>query len=118
MNQWLNQSHPMTLKAAVILGYLSAVFGLLSGNSFTLLLYIGIGVGAFLTANNKRIGYYILAGCASLVVIFLLALSLPAFFSFDVVSWLWVLNLLVFPVALVAAALHVQSREYQQIWFE
>jgi len=108
----------MTLKAAVILGYLSALFGLLSGNSLTLLLYLGIGAGAFVTANNKRWGYYLLAICASLVVLLLLGLTVPALFSFDIITWLRVLNLLVFPVALAVAVLHVQSREYQKLWFD
>ena len=107
----------MTLQAAVILGYLSALFGLLSAGS-ALLLYIGVGVGAFVTANNKRWGYYLLAVCASLVVLLLLLFTIPAFTSFQVVTWLRAINLLVFPMALAVAALHVQSREYQKIWFE
>ena len=45
MNQWLNRSHPMTLQAGVILGYISAVFGLLRPQFF-FILYLGIGAGA------------------------------------------------------------------------
>ena len=118
MNQWLNQSHPLTLKAAVILGYLSAVFGLLRPSSITLLLYLGIGAGAFVTANNKRWGYYLLAVCASLIVLLLVVGLLFAAPGLRVIGWLQRLTGLVFPSALAVAILHIQSREYQKIWFE
>ena len=119
MNQWLNHSHPMTLRAAVILGYLSALFGLLSsGGGLALLLYLGIGAGAFVTANNKRWGYYTLAICASLIVVFLAVRLATVAMGLSIIGWLEVLNILVFPVALAAAVLHIQSREYQKIWFD
>jgi hypothetical protein len=126
MTRWFNPSHPQTLQAAVFLGYLSAVFGVLfSGASLLLFLFIGLGVGAFGSANNKRWGYYLLAGCALIVALFWMALlllsSVGPFFSDvrgDLVGTLQVLNGSVFPIALAVAAIHPHSREYQKVWFE
>lgn len=117
MNRWFNPSHPQTLQAAVILGYISAVFGLLRGASLFLLIFIGLGAGAFGAANNKRWGYFLLAGCAFLVALLglaLLALSIGG----SLVTTLILLNASVFPTALAVAALHPHSREYQKVWFE
>jgi len=117
MNQWFNGSHPQTLQAGVILGYISAVFGLLAGPLFPL--FIGLGAGAFVTANNKRWGYYLLAICASAVALFqILALVNVTATAFGVVRFLSTLNRIIFPVALAVAVLHRDSREYQRAWFE
>ena len=135
MNQWLNRSHPQTLQAGVILGYFSAVFGLLQlGNlnfppELAFLLYLGLGVGAFATANNKRWGYGLLAVCAALAALLRLWIVYRAFFPSnpilqalpfldDVELILRAMVGSVFPVALAAAVLHVHSREYQKVWFE
>lgn len=121
MNQWLNRSHPQTLQAGVILGYISAVFGLLGvgGRPVLLIVYLGLFGGAFATANNKRWGYILLAVCACLAALFAL---LPFVFSaigLDALEVILVrLNQTVFPTALAVAVLHVHSREYQKIWFE
>ena len=117
MNQWLNRSHPMTLQAGVILGYISAVFGLLQPQFF-FILYIGIGAGAFVTANNKRWGYYLLAICSSLIALLLTAVLVANVLDFSLIRVLLSLNRMVFPTALVAAVVHSQSREYQKIWFD
>ncbi len=118
MNQWINGSHPQTLQAGVILGYISAVFGLLGAGAL-FPLFLGLGAGAFVTANNKRWGYYLLAACASLVALFWIYLMLIIILgSFSLVPFLIALNRLVFPVALAAAVLHSNSREYQKIFFE
>ena len=118
MNQWINRSHPQTLQAGVILGYISAVFGMLGVGTLVFLpVFLGLGVGAFVTANNRRWGYFVLAICACLAAglrLLVLALSLTA----GIVPALFALNQTVFPTALAAAVLHVQSREYQKIWFE
>lgn len=118
MTRWFNPSHPQTLQAAVILGYLSAVFGLLGGPNLRFLaLFIGLGVGAFGSANNKRWGYFLLAICAVLIAlywVYLLVTNLDA----GIVLILLVLNRMVFPVALAVAAIHPHSREYQKVWFE
>lgn len=117
MNQWLNRSHPMTLQAGVILGYISAVFGLLQPQFF-FILYIGIGAGAFVTANNKRWGYYLLAICSTLIAVLLTAVLVANILSFSIIGVLQSLNRMVFPTALAAAVIHTQSREYQKIWFD
>lgn len=118
MNRWFNPSHPQTLQAAVILGYFSAVFGLLgAGASFFLLLFIGVGAGAFGSANNQRWGYYLLAICSGLVALLWLSVLFLSFGN-GVISILRALNGAVFPTALAIAALHPHSREYQKVWFE
>jgi len=132
MYQWLNPSHPQTLRAAVILGYLSAVFGALGSRGgkwgyLVLLLSLGLGAGAFGSANNKKVGYYALAGCATALVLidvwlFMRGMAGASLFRASLLQqlklYLQFLNRLVFPVALSAAALHSQSRQYQQVWFE
>ena len=121
MNQWLNRSHPQTLQAGVILGYISAVFGMLGRGGFIILLvvYIGLGAGAFGTANNKRWGYLLLAVCACLAALFeILPLANSLITVAPIESILFGMNRSVFPVALAAAVLHAQSREYQKAWFE
>lgn len=119
MNQWLNTSHPQTLVAAVILGYFSAVFGVLqSGASIFLLLFLGVGAGAFGSANNKRWGYYLLAGCAFLIALFWTVLVIDSLGARSATTTLQLLNGAVFPVALAVAVLHRHSREYQKVWFE
>jgi bacteriorhodopsin len=118
MNRWFNPSHPQTLQAAVILGYFSAVFGLLgAGASIFLLLFIGVGAGAFGSANNQRWGYYLLAVCALLVALLWFAVLVISLGS-GVTQTLRALNSTVFPTALAVAALHPHSREYQKVWFE
>lgn len=122
MNQWLNRSQPITLQAAVILGYLTAVFGLL-GTSFPLggygalvLTSIALGVGAFATANNKRWGYALLALASAFTVLQHLIWFQRSLW--DPVFMIYQFNRSIFALALLAAAIHVQSREYQKIWFE
>lgn len=118
MNQWINRSHPQTLQAGVILGYISAVFGMLGVASLAFLpIFLGLGFGAFATANNKRWGYFLLAICACLAA-GLRLLGLAFGLTSGIVSTLFALNQTVFPVALAAAVLHIQSREYQKVWFE
>lgn len=120
MNQWLNRSHPPTLQAAVILGYLSAVLGLLFFPALYLLpLYLGVGVGAFATANNRRWGYILLAVCAVLIaLLFLVDLVDVVLAGTRLETTLLYLNRTVFPTALAVAVVHAQSREYQKIWFD
>lgn len=121
MNQWLNRSHPQTLQAGVILGYISAVFGLLGvGNFFPLLVvYLGLFAGAFATANNKRWGYFLLAVCACLAAVLeILPLVDNLIGGAPLENILARLNRTVFPTALAVAVVHIQSREYQKVWFE
>lgn len=117
MNQWFNGSHPQTLQAGVILGYISGVFGLL-GSGPLFIIFIGLLVGAFVTANNKRWGYYLLAVCATVAALFRIVVLVLVGTSFSLVPVLMALNAVVFPAALAAAVLHGNSRQYQKIWFE
>ncbi len=121
MNQWLNRSHPQTLQAGVILGYISAVFGLIDppGRFVYLFIYLGLGAGAFVTANNKRWGYVLLAVCAILAAYLRIFPLVEGLFRTDPIRFtLMRLNGTVFPVALAVAVLHIHSREYQKAWFE
>ncbi|MGH1489321.1 MAG: hypothetical protein ACRBK7_08015 [Acidimicrobiales bacterium] len=121
MNQWLNRSHPQTLQAGVILGYISAVFGMLgvASRPELLLIYIGLFGGAFATANNKRWGYILLAICACLAAVLEILPLVGAVLRLDALERILIfLNRTVFPTALAVAVVHVQSREYQKIWFE
>ncbi|MGB5755370.1 MAG: hypothetical protein WBM50_00525 [Acidimicrobiales bacterium] len=121
MNQWLNRSHPQTLQAGVILGYISAVFGLLfvGGRLGLLVIYIGLFAGAFATANNKRWGYFLLAVCACLAAALeILPLVDSLISGAPLERILALLNRTVFPTALAVAVIHIQSREYQKVWFE
>lgn len=119
MNRWLNPSHPQTLQAAVILGYISAVFGLINFGGYLpiLALFVGLGAGAFGAANNKRWGYILLTICAVLAALIDVALFVSSFGT-RLVNTLSLLNALVLPIALVVAAVHPHSREYQKVWFE
>lgn len=118
MYRWLNPSHPQTLQAAVILGYISAVFSLFFGSPLLLLLAIGKGIGAFGTANNKRWGYYLLAVAAGLTFLLYLLLVLDGVQAASITFTLQRINAAVFPGALFAAVVHAHSRQYQKIWFE
>lgn len=127
MNQWLNRSHPPTLQAAVFLGYLTAVFELLIGGrgipkvpvAITILALLGLAVGAFVTANNRRWGYVLLSACAILIALaFIIELVDAVLKGYRLDNILLLLNRTVFPTALAAAVIHTQSREYQKIWFE
>ena len=118
MYRWLNPSHPQTLQAAVILGYISAVFSLLSGSSLLLLLAIGKGAGAFGTANTKRWGYWLLAVSSGIALLLYVLLLLNVAQTGRLTLILAQINSSVFPAALFAAAVHAHSRQYQKIWFE
>ena len=129
MNQFTNPSHPRTLAAAVIFGYIQGVFSLLrvGGDLIGLLVLLaGIGLlgGAFLTANNRKVGHTLLSVCAGLGAllsgwVFLLALTSNQGSAF---AWL---NLMlrvciegVFPITLFVAAIHPQSRNWVKAFFE
>lgn len=115
------------MQAAVFLGYISGVFALLFGTRISglpgafaglgLLAAIGLFGGAFGTANNKRIGWVVLAASATL---YGLVAVLGIVFSIGdgPIATMFALNASVFPLALVAAALHPHTRAYMKSWFE
>jgi hypothetical protein len=118
MYRWLNPSHPQTLQAGVFLGYLSAFFSLLFPSGIGLLIGIALGVGAFATANNKRWGFFLLLGAATLNALLYLLWFISAVQVGEIILTLRTINMMVFPVALLAAVVHAHSRQYQRIWFE
>ena len=75
-------------------------------------LVIGLGIGGFGIANEKRWGYSIAVAAAVLQVLVLVGVA-----GVDVLSFPLIINLL-FDGALVALLLHSQSREYHRIWFK
>jgi hypothetical protein len=111
--RWFDGSQPQTLQGAVMLCYLTAVFGviglLLGANPILELVPLGVGVAGFGVANEKKWGYILGVVLAGLdVLVDMLWLFLGAF---------GVVISLVFAAVLLALFLHPQSREYQHIWF-
>jgi hypothetical protein len=111
--RWFDGSQPQTLQGAVMLCYLTAVFGLiglvLGAYPLAELVPLGLGAAGFGVANEKRWGYVlgiVLAGLDLLVD--LLVLFLGAY---------GIVISLVFAGVLLALFLHPHSREYQKIWF-
>jgi hypothetical protein len=115
--KWVNQFQPQTLVIATIICYIDAVFGLLFGVITSsvivgLIIIVGLGLGGFGIANEKRWGY------ALAVIAAVLQLgSLIVIFGADVFRGTIIINLL-FDGALVALLLHPMSRDYQRIWFK
>jgi hypothetical protein len=112
-HRWFDGSQPQTLQGAVMLCYLTAVFGLIGllvgGYPGAEIVPIGLGVAGYGVANEKRWGYRLGIGLAGLNVIVELGLVYLAGFAF-------ILSLL-FAVVLLGLFLHTQSREYERIWF-
>jgi len=117
LQRWFNQSQPQTLWLAQILLYTTAAFELISGISsggFALLQLLLIGgqvYAAYGIANGRKLAYRI-----GIVFAFLPIALQIALFAFTRAFGLNIFSLL-FEVALIAALLHPQSREYQRIWF-
>ncbi len=125
--RFTNTGHPQTLQAAVVLLYISAVFAILGsaggGSPAVLQLIVGIvgGVGAYLLANNRRIGLYLglvgAMGPTALVLIYNLGLVLDiALYRF--LFWYPYIIGLIFDIAIVVALLHPMSRNYMKVWFD
>ena len=111
--RWFDSSQPQTLQGAVMLCYLTAVFGLiglvLGAYPLAELVPLALGAAGLGVANEKRWGYRLgvaLAGLNVLVDLYVLYLG-----AFGVVLTL------LFAVVLLALFLHSQSREYERIWF-
>jgi hypothetical protein len=111
-NRFLNQHQPQTLYSAVILGYIEALFDLLSLYGPLILIGIGLAAGGYGIANEKKWGYTLAVGAAVLQVLFILAIYGGTAFT----NVFALLNFL-FDAALVALLLHPMSRDYQRIWF-
>ena len=116
--RWTNPTQPQTLQIAVYLLYINAVLSALVGaivSPLGLVLVIGQAAGGFGIANEKRWGYWLGVGIATLgLVPFVLAVvndGVGTALSID-----FLISLLM-PGALFALLLHPQSRDYQRIWF-
>ena len=113
--RWTNASQPQTLQMAVLLLYISAAFDVLFGgfaNPLVLLLAAGNVAAGYGIANERKWGYLLGVGVASLAVLpyvfWLVAGGLSATLIISAM----------FPVAMLALLLHPQSRDYQRIWFQ
>jgi len=116
--RWTNPSQPQTLQVAVFLLYINAVFSVLQPFSVFLTLSALAGaVGAYGIANSRRWGYQ-LAVASSAIEVALLAVLPLLNIGPELLFNLRFLLLIIFPVALFAALLHRESREYQRIWFD
>ena len=118
--RWTNPSQPQTLRIAVILLYISAVFGVLRGSIFFLfpiglLLVVGSAAAGFGIAHDRRWAYVLGVTISVLgllpFAIFLVDEGLGAILDLDI------LLVLLFPVARFALLVHPTSRNYQRIWF-
>jgi hypothetical protein len=113
--RFFNSHQPQTLQTGVILCYAQAVFAVIFGVGpilFALLVGIGLAVGGYGIANEKKWGYGIAVGAAVAEVLLLLSVfGAGTFTQFaPLVSFM-------FDAALVALLLHPMSRDYQRIWF-
>ncbi|HEY7946419.1 MAG TPA: hypothetical protein VID75_02020 [Acidimicrobiales bacterium] len=111
--RWFDGSQPQTLQGAVMLCYLTAVFGLIGlvVGIFPLegLVMLALGAAGVGVANEKRWGYRLGVALAGLNVFLDLALF--------VTGSIGIIFTLLFAVVLLALFLHSQSREYERIWF-
>ena len=115
--RFLNQHQPQTLFVATLFCYVDAVFGFLGGVITTsallaLATIIGLALGGFGIANEKKWGYGVAILAAVLQVGGLIAVA-----GTQVLGFPLILNL-VFDGALVVLLLHPESRDYQRIWFK
>jgi hypothetical protein len=113
--RWFNQGHPQTLQTAVILLYLNGILGLLPGfGSYGgIPVSVGLAVGGFGVANDKKWGYGLAIVAAVLDVLYV-------FYYWGFPDALTNFNPLLSVMiggALVALLLHPMSRSYQRIWF-
>src|SRR5262249_49156858 len=115
--RFFNPHQPQTLQFAVILCYIDAaaglIFGVVSRSVFVaILIILGLALGGFGTANEKKWGYGLAVVAAIVQVLALLAIfGASTFTSFSpLLSFM-------FDAALVALLLHPMSRDYQRIWF-
>jgi hypothetical protein len=111
--RWFDGSQPQTLQGAVMLCYLTAVFGLialvLGSYPAAEIVPLALGVAGFGVANEKRWGYRLGVVLATLDVAIAVWVLYLGGFSF--------LLTLLFAVVLLGLFLHSQSRQYERIWF-
>jgi len=144
MRRWVNPSQPDLLQIAVFLGYIRAVFALITtldaqfvvfplstlevgdnGPSNILLKIVLTGLlggEALLLANGRRIGWRLLLAGAALPLLGRLLVMFGISFSDIDVDPTSPLDYdvigLIFEIALVALLLHPRSRQYEKVWLE
>ncbi|MDA8266658.1 MAG: hypothetical protein M0T79_15215 [Actinomycetota bacterium] len=130
VQRWYNAGQPQTLQLAQILLYSNAAIALLSlifSGGFTpagtaggavsavtglwVVVLLGQIAGALGIANSRKLGYKV--GLVMALLPVALQLFVLAAYGGVPVS---IFNLL-FEIALIAALVHPQSRDYQRIWF-
>lgn len=126
---------PQTLQIATWLLYLNGVFALIGflgsedwigvarstkgllGTLVGLVVIAGYGLGGFLMANDRRLGYRLaLVGAFSPFVLRIWILWEFDFGLFDMITGNNLIGFL-FDVALCALLLHRQSRDHQRLWY-
>jgi hypothetical protein len=110
--RFLNTTQPQTLMIATLFCYIDAFFGLIAGDLILLVIALGLGLGGFGIANEKKWGYLVGTASAILQLVLLIAVAQGDLVTFPVILTL------VFDVALVMLLLHPESRDYQRIWFK
>ena len=111
--RFLNTSQPQTLVNATLLCYFEAVFRLIGSGGFLPLVVIavGLGIGGFGVANEKKWSYGL-----ALVVSVLHLLFWIAVYGAHVLGFPQIIDV-AFAGILVALLAHPMSRDYQRIWF-
>jgi hypothetical protein len=117
--RFINRSQPQTLFTATLLCYWRGFFGLLGGIPATsqlisVLLAVGLGLGGFGIANDKRWGYGVAVGAAIIQIIMLVYVANQ--YGVSLLDFNVLITLLI-DGALAALLLHPMSRNYQRIWF-
>ncbi len=115
--RWVNPHQPQTLYMGVILCYVQGVFALLSYPALgpsALLILVGLLLGGFGIANEKKWGYALAVTTAvfQIVVFMVRGGGLPALGNVGVLIGFG------FDVLLVVLLVHPMSRSYQRIWFK
>ena len=80
-NRFLNSHQPQTLFSAVLLGYIQAVFNLLSLYGLLIVIAIALAAGCYGIANEKKWGYNLAVGAAVVQVLLLFAIWGGAVFT-------------------------------------
>ena len=116
--RWTNPSQPQTLYIATFLLYANRVHRCRSSagcfNPISLLVIGGEVASGFGIANERKWGYYLAVGMAT---VGLMLRAWPLIGELTLIFNPWFLLSILFPVALFALLVHPMSREYQKIWF-
>jgi hypothetical protein len=138
MRRWVNPSQPDLLQIATWLAYFRAAFTLLFGLEFQyivlplpdLLRFLVVpgllAGGAYLMANGKRLGWYLLLAAAALPLAARLLLAFGIYLRDTIAEQIigsqspldYDFLGLIFEVALLALLVHPRSRQYEKVWLE